>query len=69
MAKTETKLTRDQVEAAYAKLQDAKDVFAQAIAEFGQVYNCDTVGLDYWAEGLEDTMYEIYDDIENTFNE
>ena len=61
--------TRAQAEAAYEKLQDAADVFMAAITEFQNVYNPNTVSLNGWCEGIDGTLLEIYDDIEENIQE
>ena len=53
----------EKVNTAYAELEQAVVVFKAAIAKFNAVYDPQTVGLDYWAEGLDDTMFEISEDI------
>jgi rhamnose utilization protein RhaD (predicted bifunctional aldolase and dehydrogenase) len=57
------------INAAYAELEAARVVFDAAISKFQKVYNPETVGLDYWQEGLMDTMGEIQDDINEQFEE
>lgn len=63
------KLTRAEVEAQLTKLKNAVIVFQSAIEEFEEVYTCETVALDYWSSGLDDTLSEIEEDIEDTFGE
>ncbi len=53
----------EQVNTAYAELEQAVVAFKAAIAKFNAVYEPQTVGLDYWADGLDDTMFEISEDI------
>lgn len=53
----------EQVNTAYAELEQAVLTFKAAIAKFNSVYDPQTVGLDYWADGLDDTMFEISEDI------
>lgn len=62
------KVTLAKVEDAYKELETARIIFDAAITKFQKVYNPSTVGLDYWQEGLQDTMSEIQDDINETFN-
>jgi hypothetical protein len=64
MSKKEIKVRK-----ALAELEQAKKEFQKAIQKFRKVYDCDTVGLDYWADGLDDTMFEIEEDIAATFEE
>jgi hypothetical protein len=61
--------TKAKVEDAYKELETARINFDAAISKFRKVYDPETVGLDYWQEGLCDTMSEIQDDINETFGE
>lgn len=54
----------DQIHTAFAELEKAVTVFQEAILEFKRTYDPRTVGLDYWAAGLEDTLFEIQEDID-----
>lgn len=65
MSKSAAKLAK--VEDAYKELETARIAFHYAISKFRKVYDPSTVGLDYWQEGLMDTMSEIQDDINETF--
>ena len=40
-------------------LEAAAEVFATAIAAFGEKYDLETVGLDEWIESNDDTIFEI----------
>ena len=62
-------MSQAEVRAAYAKLEKASQVFSDAILEFQKTYEPNTVGLDYLISGLEDTMYEIKEDINFEFGE
>jgi hypothetical protein len=64
MSKKEVK-----VREALAELFAAKKEFQKAIAKFRKVHDCETVGLDYWSAGLDDTMFEIEEDIAATFED
>jgi hypothetical protein len=64
MSKKEVKIRK-----ALAELEVAKKAFQKEIAKFRKVYDCDTVGLDYWADGLDDTMFEIEEEISAKFEE
>ena len=59
--------TLAEVNAAYAELEAAVAEFKAAIVKFRDVYDPTTVGLDYWADGLDDTMFEIDEDITDHF--
>jgi hypothetical protein len=59
--------TKDQAISAFTALEAAKTQFQAAIEQFRKVYDPKTVGLDYWAEGLDDTMFEIDEDMQTHF--
>ena len=49
---------------AFDELELAARAFKAAIEKFGNVYEPNTVGLDYWAEGIDDVLSEIEQDME-----
>jgi hypothetical protein len=67
MAKTQTKLTEDQVNEHFAFLERAAADFQDAILNFKKQYNPDTVGLNDWAESIDEVMFDIDQDIQSTF--
>ena len=54
----------DQIQMAYDELAQAVETFKDAIIEFKRTYNPNTVDLLTWQAGLDDTMFEISEDIE-----
>jgi hypothetical protein len=54
----------DKIQLAYDELAWAVETFKEAIIEFKRTYNPNTVDLLAWQEGLDDTMFEISEDIE-----
>ena len=67
MAKTNTKLTHKEAIGELVELQIAADAFSAAIHSFKKKYNPDTVGLDEFIEDIEDTLHEIREDIDESF--
>jgi hypothetical protein len=65
MPKSNAKLAR--VQAARDELEGAIVSFQAAIDKFRKVHDCETVGLDYWSAGLDDTLSEIDEDIAEAF--
>ena len=62
-------ITVDNVNTAYAELEQATQAFQAAILKFRGVFETETVGLDYWSAGLDDTLFEIREDIDSYFGE
>jgi hypothetical protein len=54
----------DQIHTALGELEAAAQVFIEAIAEFKRTYNPNTVGLEEWQASIEETVFEIQEDIE-----
>jgi len=52
---------------AYQQLALAVQALDQAIMQFGQVYNPNTVGLNEWMESNHETLGAIKDDIDDQF--
>ena len=59
---------RAEVDAAYTRLEVAVAAFKAEIEAFRAVHDTETVGLDYWAAGLDDTMFEISEDIDVAYD-
>ena len=60
---------QDTVLKEFEELHKAVGEFQQAILKFRGVFEPQTVGLDYWSESLDDTMFEISEDITSYFEE
>ena len=60
---------QDTVNKPFEELHKAVGEFQQAILKFRGVFETETVGLDYWSDGLDDTMFEISEDIDAYFEE
>ena len=69
MAKTITKITREEVETAFAEFKTAQDAFAQAAEKFKTVFDPDYVSLDGLVEDIDETFSEIMDAIEEAFED
>ena len=69
MAHTNTKLTELQAHEALQKLGVAATAFRIAIKDFKAVYDCDTVGLDEWADSISTIWHEVKEDVDNTFED
>ena len=54
---------------AYAKLQMAAEKFQKAIEDFGKAYDTKFVGINEWSESISDMMFELDQDITETFEE
>lgn len=57
--------TTTEVHAALEALRRAADQFQIEIAKFGAVYKTKVVGLTEWQESIDDTMGELYDEVES----
>lgn len=64
---SKAKLARAQ--AAFKELEKAQLAFQSAIAKFGKAYSPNSVGLDEMCESLDDFMFELSEDINETFEE
>ena len=62
-------MKRENVDEAYAKLQEAVEMFNKAIADFQWQYNPESIGLDEWIEHNEDVMFDISTDIDSYFED
>jgi hypothetical protein len=69
MTKTKTQTTQEQAEAALAELVAAKDIFASALKKFSKVYNPNTVEVTGLIDDIEEMLFEIQADIDETFEE
>ena len=56
-------------DAAYTELEQAARVFQAAILKFRSQFETDTVCLDLWCQGIDDTLFEISEDITSYFEE
>ena len=66
---TKTTITREQAVAALDTLKVALKVFEQSVIEFKAIYNPDTVEVTGIIDDLEETIFEIETDIDETFED
>ena len=59
----------EQAMEAFAELEVAKEKFFDALSKFNAVYDPETVGIDTWYAGIDETMGEIEADIEDNLGE
>ena len=67
MAKTITTKTYEEVDAAMDELMAAQKAFEDAVYKFHTVFNPNGVSLDGLIEDIDETMSEIVDCIQETF--
>ena len=64
-----TQATQEQAEAALAELTAVKNIFASALKKFSEVYNPNTVEVTGLIDDIEEMLFEIQADIDETFEE
>ena len=69
MAKTKTNLTHEQAVAALDELVAAKLTFKLAVDKFKNVYDPNTVDMSGIIDDLDETIFEIESDIDETFED
>ena len=60
--------THEEVKSAYLELTAASDVFNDAVLKFKKVFDPDDVSLDGLIESIDETLSEIDDAIEDTYD-
>ena len=60
---------KDKADAAYTELEQAARVFQDAILKFRSQFETNTVCLELWRQEIDDTLFEISEDITSYFEE